>query len=325
MKIARYHAAGSPEVIQIEEAAEPEPQANQVVVRIEANALNPIDRYLRAGLRPVNLPAVPHFDYSGSIVKTGSDVQKWQIGDRVWGTRTCSGLHAGAAAEFIAEDEDLLFPIPAAMGSAAAASLAMVSFTAHIALFSRAQVQPGERILIYGGSGGVGRTAIQLARRHGLGIISTASTALKAEIALQSGADEVIDLKTQNVVERVMDWSKGQGVDVILEMSASETIADDLQIVRNRGRIVAIGSPVNYQPTLPWLMLNRKNATVHGILVFTATQDELQKAGKEISQCMATGDLNAHIGARLPFSAIVQAHHLLDAGKTIGRIVLEMR
>ncbi|MBN1543793.1 NADPH:quinone reductase [candidate division KSB1 bacterium] len=324
MKIARYHGFGAPKVIGIEEADVPEPGKNHVRIRVEANALNPIDGYLRLGLRPVELPVVPHFDYSGVIEKAGAGVKRWRIGDRVWGTRTRAGLQAGAAAEYIIEREDSVFAAAPGQQAAESAALAMVSLTAHLALFAQARAIPGERVLITGGSGGVGRAAIQLARHHGLQIISTASTTEKAREARRAGAHEVVETTSENLIERVRDWSADEGVEIILELSTSENLQADLQMIRNRGRIVTIGSPRGTEPKLPWLLLNRKNAAVLGVLVFTMPHETLRRAGKEISHLTASGHLHAHIGARLPFSDIVEAHRLLDEGQTAGRIVVEM-
>ena len=317
MKAIVYYQYGGPEVLEYVELPTPEPTNNEVLVKIGASGLNPVDTYFRAGIRPVaSFPHIPHFDLAGTIVKIGSDVTKWKVGDRVWATNV-----SGTAAEYQTVHEEKLFPLPEHLSFAEGAALAMAFMTAHLALFARGQLTSHETVLIYGASGAVGQAAVQLAKEAGATVIATASNDEKAQIAKEAGADHVILYRSENIVERVNEITGGDGVPLILDMSLSDNIENNFEILKNKGRVVTIGSPNNNTPALPWRLLNSKNASLQGILLFTAEPDEWQFAGEAISQGFANKKLTAHVGAEFPLADAQIGHAALAVKKYNGSIV----
>ena len=318
MKAVVYYEHGKPEVLQAVELEKPSMSEDEILVKVEASGINPVDTYFRSGVRPVEkFPHIPHFDLAGTVVKVGSNVRQWKVGDRVWGTNI-----KGTAAQFVAVKEEQVFPLAPHVTSAEGAALAMAFMTAHLALFYRAKLEEGEKILIFGGAGAVGHAAIQLAKSIGAYTIATAGNEEKAQLAKEAGADEVILYTEENVVEKVSAFTGETGVDVILDVSLSENIEQDLQMVANGGRIITIGSPKNNTPQLPWRLLNMKNASLVGVLLFTVPVQKQIEAGNEISRWFAEKKLNALIGKTYHFEEASKAHEALEAHAYNGSIVL---
>jgi NADPH2:quinone reductase len=323
MYVYRYTEQGGPSVLHRQEQDDPQPGRDQVKIKVQASSVNPIDIYLRRGFRPVSLPRIPHFDFAGTVLEVGSDCKRIRPGDRVWGCNTVHGDAEGTAVEMLVEKESLVFPTPDSISSIEAAALSLVSLTAYFAVHTRAQAKAGERALIYGGSGAVGHAAIELARQSGVQIISTASDAKKAEIAKEAGADTVILYKKQSVRDKVQRWTAGEGLDWILDVSLSDNLQVDLDLIRQQGRIVAVGSPVDNNPTLPWRALNQKNASLMGVLVVSMPVKEFRTAGQTLSYLMQKQILVPHIGRILPVSEIRKAHQLQEDHVITGKIVVD--
>lgn len=318
MKAVVYNQQGSPDVLEVVELEKPKLKENEILIEVGASGVNPVDTYFRSGLRPVeSFPQVPHFDLGGKIVEIGSAVTKWNVGDRVWASSI-----KGTAAQFVAAKEDQVYPLPDHVSDVEGAALAMAFMTAHLALFHRAQLKKGEKIVIFGGAGAVGHAAIQLARSIGAYTISTAGNAEKAAIAKAAGADEVIIYTEENVAAKVKSLTNGAGVDVILDVSLSDNLEQDLQMIVNGGRILAVGSPKNNTPELPWRLLNFKNVSLLGILLFTVPMQYQIEAGNEVSRLFAEKKLTALVGNTYPFSEAAKAHEAVESHKYNGSIVI---
>ncbi|MED3648372.1 NADPH:quinone reductase [Halalkalibacterium halodurans] len=318
MKAVVYEQYGDPSVLKVMDVPKPTIGPTDVLINVKASGINPVDTYFRKGIRQVEqFPHIPHFDVAGEIVEIGSDIQNWKVGDRVWATNI-----KGASAEYALIPEHLLFPLPKSVSYEEGAALAMTFMTAHLSLFDRGRLQKGETVLIYGGSGAVGHAAIQLAKRAGATVITTAGDREKGEIAKQAGADQVIFYKEESVVDAVGKATNGQGVPLILDMSLSENMAQDFDVLTTGGRIVAIGSPVDNTPPLLWRQLNMKHASLIGVLVFTAPKNVLRQAGKEIAEGFEQGELSAYIGKVFPIDEAAHAHRALEAKTYQGRIIL---
>ncbi|KHF41285.1 NADPH:quinone reductase [Halalkalibacter okhensis] len=319
MKAVIYETYGGPEVLTVSEVAKPSIQTNEVLIQVRASGINPVDTYFRKGIRPVeSFPHIPHFDVAGEVVEKGTDVNNVNIGDRVWATNA-----KGASAEFVAVSSDLVFPLSNESSFADGAAIAMPYMTAYLSLFNRGQLKENESVLIFGGAGAVGHAAIQLAKNAGATVITTASTPEKAAIAKEAGADEVIVYTTEDLVTRVKERTNDEGVSLILDMSFSENMEKDLEIIKLGGRIITIGSPVNNTPPLMWRQLNMKHASLIGVLLFTAPKEELVNAGHFISKGIESGALSAHIGKVFPYEEAAQAHVALEKKEYDGRIILE--
>lgn len=317
MKAIVYHQYGGPEVLEYVDLPTPEPTENEVLVQIGASGLNPVDTYFRSGVRPVpSFPHIPHFDLAGSVVKVGANVTKWKVGDRVWATNI-----QGTAAEYQVVTEDKLFSLPDHMSFAEGAAVAMAFMTAHLALFARGKLSSDETVLIYGASGAVGQASVQLAKLVGATVIATAGNEEKAQVAKEAGAEHVILYRSEDIVKHVNEITSNTGVPLILDMSLSDNIERNFEMIKNRGRIVTIGSPNNNTPTLPWRLLNAKNASLQGILLFNAEPDEIQAAGEEIAKGLADKKLKAHIGAEFSLAEASTGHAALAEKKYNGSIV----
>jgi len=318
MKAVVYYKQGNPEVLETVNFEKPSINTNQVLIEVGASGINPVDTYFRSGLRPVAVfPHIPHFDLAGTIVEVGNEVKKWKVGDRVWGSNV-----KGTAAQFVAVKEEQVFLLPTHVSLVEGAALAMAFMTAQLALFYRAQLKKNEKVVIFGGAGAVGHAAIQLAKTAGAYVIATAGNSEKAQIAKAAGADEVILYKEENLVEKVTAYTGKEGIDVILDVSLSENIEQDLQIISNGGRIITVGSPKNITPELPWRLLNFKNATLLGLLLFTIPQQAQQEAGNEISKLFAEKKLTALVGKTFLFEEAALAHKAVEAHQYNGSIVI---
>ncbi|WP_017728954.1 NADPH:quinone reductase [Halalkalibacterium ligniniphilum] len=318
MKAVIYEQYGEPDVLKTANLDKPTLKAGEVLVKVGASGINPVDTYFRKGIRPVEqFPYIPHFDVAGEIVEVGEAVADWKVGDRIWAT---NAKHASA--EFVAIPSEIVFPLPNDVSYEEGAALAMAFVTAHLSLFKRGQLQKGESVLIYGAAGAVGHAAVQLAKSAGAFVIATAGNKEKGDIAKKAGADEVIFYKDENVVDRVMEITAKKGVPLILDMSLSENMEQDFEMLAFSGRIVAIGSPVNNTPPLLWRQLNIKHAALLGVLLFSAPSALLQEAGFAISKGLQEGLYSAHLGKVFSFEQAKDAHAALEAKTYNGSIVL---
>ena len=231
MKAIRFHEFGGPEVLKLENVAEPEPGIGQVLVRARAAGINPVDTYIRSGtyaFKP-ELPHTPGFDGAGIVEGTG---------ERVY----FGGTSTGSSAELAVCDSENLYLLPDNVSFAEGAAIAVPYGTAHRALFARAHAQPGETVLVHGASGGVGTAAVQLARAAGMTVIGTAGTAEGRELVAREGAHHILDHGVSGYLDALMEHTDGKGVDVILEMLANVNLGKDLQVLSRGGRVVVIGS-----------------------------------------------------------------------------------
>ncbi|OLS34290.1 quinone oxidoreductase [Alkalihalophilus pseudofirmus] len=319
MRVIQYKEYGEPNVLTVGEMEKPTLKQGQVLVKVGASGVNPVDTYFRKGIREVDsFPHVPHFDLAGEVVETADGVRNLSVGDRIWATNA-----KGASAEYVAIDASAAFPLPSHLSYEEGAAVAMAFMTAHLSLFYRANLKKEEKVLIYGAAGAVGQAAVQLAKRAGAFVIATAGNDEKSQIAIKAGADVVINYKEENVTERVLGLTDEKGIDVILDMSVSENLDKNLDMIRNGGRIVTIGSPVNNTPELPWRKLNMKNAALLGILLFTVDPNEVGKAGHDISAGLAQKSLSAHIGEVFLFEETNKAHAKLESKSVDGRIIIK--
>src|ERR1051325_7316002 len=214
MKAIRVHEFSGPEVMRLEEIPDPKPGPGQVLVRVKATGVNPVDTYRRAGNAAIKppLPYIPGSDAAGVIEATGSDVDANQLGARVYTSGTSAGFYDGAYAELVVCDAWQVHPLPSAVSFAQGAAINVPCATAYRALFIRARAFPGETVLVHGASGGVGNAAIQLARAHGLRIIGTAGTERGRQLVLDLGADHVLDHHSAGYLDQVRELTDGRGV-----------------------------------------------------------------------------------------------------------------
>ncbi len=251
MKALILKAFGGPESFELREVPKPVPQAGQVLVRVHATSINPLDYQVRRGDYPdlVALPAITGHDVSGVVEAVGPGVTAVAPGDEVWYTpQIFEGQ--GSYAEYHLAAEGIIGRKPAALSHLEAASLSLVGGTAWEALVARAALRVGESILVHGGAGGVGHVAIQLAKAMGARVFTTVRE-VNFEFARQMGADVLIDYQKQDYVEAILRETGGRGVDVVFDSIGGDTLSRSPEVLAQLGRVVSIVDLAQPQNLLP--------------------------------------------------------------------------
>ena len=318
MKAVVVREFGGPGVMRVEEVAEPAAGPGQVVVRVRAAGVNPVDTYIRAGAyaRKPELPYTPGSDAAGEVVAVGGGVGSLAPGDRVY----VAGSVTGTYAELALCDESGVHPLPARVKFAQGAGVYVPYATAYRALFQRAAARAGEAVLVHGASGGVGVAAVQLARAAGLRVIGTGGTERGRELAAKEGAHHVLDHGAADYLERLMELTGGRGVDVILEMAAHFNLDRDLGVLARRGRVVVIGSrgPVEINPRAAMT----RHADVLGMSLLNTPAEELEGIHAALVAGLEAGTLRPVVGRELPLAEAPRAHEAVLEPGAYGKIVL---
>ncbi len=317
MKAIRVYAHGGPEVLKFEDHAKPTPGAEQVLIRIHAAGVNPVDTYIRAGAYSIsNLPYTPGFDGAGVIEEVGERVDRFKLGDRVYTSATVSGTYA----EYAIAEVSTVHPLPAAISFSQGGALGVPYATAYRALFQKANARAGETVLVHGASGGVGTAAVQLARAAGLIIIGTTSSPEGEKLVHESGAHHVLNHSSANFAGEMMTLTNGRGADVILEMLANANLGKDLTLLAKFGRVVVIGSRGKVEID-PRNAMSR-DATIIGMTLFNASGAELQSIHAAVYAGLECGSLNPVVGQELPLADAAKAHTAILEPGAYGKIVL---
>ena len=319
MKAMTLTSFGGPDSFELREVPKPIPQAGQVLVRVHATSINPLDFQVRRGDYPdlVPLPAITGHDVSGVVEAVGPGVKSFAPGDEVWYTpQIFDG--PGSYAEYHVAAESIVGKKPASLSHLEAASLTLVGGTAWEALVVRAGLRVGESILIHGGAGGVGHVAIQLAKAIGAKVFTTVREA-NFEFARSLGADVPIDYEKEDYVDAVMRETGGRGVDVVFDTIGGDTLARSPDVLAQLGRVVSIVDIAKPQNVIQaW----GKNASYH--FVFTR-----QNRGKldELSALIERGQLRPHVGAIYSLTDIPLAHARLESANNgiRGKIVIDVK
>jgi NADPH2:quinone reductase len=328
MKAAYIEETGPPEMIRYGELPEPEVGPHQALVRVKAVSVNPIDTYLRAGADFWELPRpfIIGCDLAGVVEQVGEEVDALKPGDRVWGSNQGLLGRQGTFAELCAVDQDWLYRTPDGVGDEAAAACALVGITAHLGLFRDAQLQPGETILVQGGSGGVGSMVVQLAKAAGAHVIATGGSDQKVERCRELGADIAVNYRTGNVAE-VVQQHRPEGVDVFWETSREPDFEAIVPLLAERGRIVLMAGR-DARPQLPVGPFYVKQCRLYGFVMFKATPDEQRQCAVAINKHLSAGQLRPQIDRVLPLPQAAEAHRLQEentvqgSGTLAGKIVL---
>lgn len=305
MKAMRLKSFGGADAFELCEVPKPAPQTGQVLVRVHATSINPLDYQVRRGdyADLVPLPAITGHDVSGIVEAIGPGVTNFAPGDEVWYTpQIFDG--PGSYAEYHVAAESIIGKKPPTLSHLEAASLSLVGGTAWEALTVRAALRVGESILIHGGAGGVGHIAIQLAKAIGARVFTTVREA-NIEFVKSQGADVIIDYEKEDYVEAIMRETDGRGVDVVFDTIGGNTLSRSPEALAQLGRVVSIVDIAQPQNLVQaW----GKNASYH--FVFTR-----QNRGKldELSSLVAQGQLRPHVGAVYALADIGLAHARLES------------
>ncbi|MBM97539.1 MAG: quinone oxidoreductase [Planctomycetaceae bacterium] len=329
MKAAYIEQTGPPENIIYGDLPQPEPAGRQVLVRMKAVAVNPIDTYLRNGANywEMPMPFIIGCDLAGEVVECGSEVTRFKKGDRVWGSNQGLLGRQGTFAEYCAIDEDWLYPTPDRATDETAAACALVGITSHLGLFGRAQLQAGETVFVQGGSGGVGSMVLQMAKAAGARVVTTVGNDEKAKLCRDLGADHVINYRTEDVVKEVEAFS-ASGIDVVWETVREPNFDTLTAILAERGRLVLMAGR-DARPEFPVGPFYVKGCSLHGFVMFKASADEQRECATQINEWLNAESLQPRISHRFGLCDAAAAHKLQEdntlhqAGTLSGKIILK--
>lgn len=309
---------GGPEVLGLAEVETPSPADGQVLVRVKAAGVNPVDTYIRSGIHAVKpkLPYTPGKDGAGVVEAVGPGVRRFAPGDHVYFADTLTGTYA----EYALCREDQLGRLPENVSFEAGAGVFTPYATAYRALFQKAGAKIGETVLVHGASGGVGIAAVQWAKSAGMCVIGTASTEEGRSLAMANGADAVFDHSDAGHYAAIMEFTDGKGCDVILEMLANVNLENDFEALAKYGRIVVIGSRGSLEFT-PRLAMT-KEATILGMSLFNAAPHEMAEIHRAIENGLETGVVAPVISKTFTLGEAPEAHREVIEGKSPGKIVL---
>lgn len=317
MKAIRVKQFGGPEVLRLDEVPTPAPAAGEVLIRLEAAGVNPVDAYIRSGTYAAKppLPYTPGKDGAGTVVDA-PEVAGLKPGDRVY----IAGSLTGTYAEFALCSGAQAHPLPDRLTFAQGAAIGVPYATAFRALFDRAKVQAGETVLVHGASGGVGLAAVQLAVANGLRVLGTSGTTRGRALVLEQGAHAAFPHLTSHGSEELLAATDGQGADVILEMLANTNLGADLRMLKRGGRVVVVGSRGSVEIDPRDAMA--READIRGMLLMNATPAELAAIHAALGRGFADGTLRPVVGPEFPLADASRAHEAVLAGGAHGKIVL---
>jgi len=318
VKAIRVREFGPPDGMRLEEVPDPVPGPGQVVVRIRAVGVNPVETYIRSGTYPRRpaLPYTPGHDAAGIVEAVGEDVRGVDAGDRVYTSETVTGAYAGLALCHASRVHRLPGNVSYAQGAAVGVPYA----TAWRALFQRARAVPGETVLVHGASGGVGVAAVQIARAAGLRVVGTAGTGEGIAMTLREGAHHAFDHRATGYIGEALAATGGRGFDVILEMLANVNLANDLKALAMGGRAVVIGSrgTIGIDPRDAM----GRDASIVGMFLFNMPDSDRAIVHAALVAGLENGTLRPVIGRELPLSAAPESHVAVMAPGAKGKIVL---
>jgi NADPH2:quinone reductase len=321
MKAIRVHQTGDPSVMRLEELPDPEPGPGQVLVRIAAAGVNPVDTYVRSGgyARMPSLPYTPGWDAAGVVVSTGAGARVTP-GDRVYLSGTAGEYLTGAYADLAVCHASQVHPLPRHVTFGQGAAMGIPYATAYRAIFQKAHALPGETVLVHGASGGVGVAAVQLARAAGMTVVATAGTDRGRELVLAEGAHHVLDHSADGYLEQLPRLTGGNGPDVILEMLASVNLNRDLAVVARCGRVVVIGSrgTLEVNPRLAML----RDVAVLGLALWNATEAEMARIHAALVAGLESRTLRPVVGCEVALADAPRAHDLVMRPGHYGKVVL---
>lgn len=317
MKAILVSEFGGPEVLRFEEIDTPRPMGTQVLVRVHAAGVNPVDTYIRSGIHAVKpkLPYTPGKDAAGVVESVGEAVSRFKPGDRVYTAGSISGTYA----EYSLCDETHLGILPDNISFEQGAGIWTPYATAYRALFQKAKLGAGETVIIHGASGGVGLAALQWANSVGAQAIGTASSSEGQDLIVENGAIAGFDHADPEHFAQIKEFTVG-GADVIIEMLANVNLERDFEMLAMFGRIVVVGSRGSLEFT-PRLAMT-KDASVYGMSLFNAPQSDLNKIHTAIAEGASAGYLQPVITRTFPLADAAQAHHDVIEQKGNGKIVL---
>ena len=328
MRAAFIEETGPPEVIKVGELPRPVPGPGQVLLRVHAVALNPIDLYIRSGLvpMPLSFPYIIGCDVAGSVEETGAGCNRFQKGDRVWGSNQGLLGRQGVAAEYAAVDESWLYPTPALLPDTDAAAMALVGITAHLGLFQFGQLKAGEVVYVPGGTGGVGSMVVQMAKAAGARVATAAGSPERLDFCRRLGADLAINYHSDDIPAKLREFSP-EGIDVWFETQREPNLEVSIPLLRKNGRMILIAGRAA-KPALPLGAFYPRNCAIFGFAMFNASADQQRRCADGIVRWIEEGILKPLVGRAFPLSATIDAVRFLEektlkgSGMLAGKVVI---
>ncbi|OIQ93296.1 phthiocerol synthesis polyketide synthase type I PpsC [mine drainage metagenome] len=326
MKYVSYGSEGTPESMGLGECAAPVPGPGEILIEVHYAGVNRPDVAQRSGRYPPPPGASPilGLEVAGRVAALGEGVTEWRVGEQV--TALVPG---GGYAEYCVAPAAHALPIPAGMSLADAASLPETWFTVWANLIDIGRLKAGERLLVHGGSSGIGLTAIQLANHVGAEVIVTVGSEEKAAFCRAFGADTAINYRSGDFVEAVKAVTGGEGVDVVLDMVGGSYLQKNVRLLRRDGRLVMIAFLEGSKTEFDFLPVMMKRLTLTGSTMRPRTVAEkaaIRNALRDnIWPALAAGKLKNHLFATFPFAEAADAHRLMESSRHIGKIVLQVR
>lgn len=330
MKAAYITTTGAPEVIEFGEVDTPRPGPTDVLVKVHAAALNPIDTYIRSGAIafPLPSPYIPGCDLAGTVEEVGHDVHDFKPGDRVWGSNQGLFGRQGTFAEYACVDQQWLYPAPEGFSDEQAAAGALVGITAHLGLFLHAGLQPGEVVFVNGGTGGVGSLVVQFAKAHGATVIATVGSEEKRHLCQSLGADLVLDYHSQSLDDDIRAFTDEHGgIDLWWETQREPTLERTIGMLRKRGRIVLMAGR-DARPEFPLGAFYVNDLRMVGFAMFNASPAEQRACAEDMNRWADEGAWKPLIGQTMPLAEAAAAHRLQEdntlnkSGTLTGKIVV---
>jgi NADPH2:quinone reductase len=319
MKAIRVHEFGGPEQLKLEDVPNLQPGPGQVVLRVHAVGVNPVDNYIRTGTYAIkpNLPYTPGADAAGVVIAIGPEVTSVKPGDRVYTTGSLTGTYA----EQTLCMETKVQILPTKVSFEQGAAMGVPYGTAYRGLFLRGRARPGETLLVHGASGGVGTAAVQLAHAAGLTVVGTAGTEEGLNLVREQGAQHAVNHNSPDYQAELMKLTTGKGFDLILEMLANKNLAADLGMLAKLGRVVVIGNrgtiEINPRDTMS------RDADIRGMTLFNTTEQEWHEINAGLGAGLANGTLRPVISQKIPLAEAARAHEeVMKHSGALGKIVL---
>ena len=314
---------GGPEVLTPVDRPKPAPGRGEVLIAVAAAGVNRPDVMQRQGKYPPPPGAsdLPGLEVAGTVAACGADVDRWRIGDAV-----CALVPGGGYAEYCVAPAAVTLPIPSGVDAMSAAALPETYFTVWTNVFERGRLSEGERLLVHGGSSGIGTTAIQLASAFGAHVFATAGTPDKCAACERLGAERAINYREEDFVEVVADATGGAGVDVVLDMVGGDYTPRNIKALAPDGRLVQIAILAGPKATINWIPIMQKRLVLTGSTLRPRPVEEkaaiAQALHRKVWPILEQGRARPVIHATFPLRAAAEAHSMLEAGAHIGKIVL---
>ena len=326
--LAAFYTRTGParEVLNVGEVETPTAGPGEVRVRLATSGVNPSDVKTRGGVRSRDLPfprIVPQSDGAGVVDQVGDGVPPARLGERVWVWNAAWGRPSGTAAQFVVLPAPQAVPLPADTSFEAGACLGIPALTAYHAVHCNGGVA-GKVVLVAGGAGAVGHYAVQFAKIAGARlVIATVSGAAKASLARDAGADVVVNYRTEDVAQRCLDLTAGTGVDRIVELDLAVNLGADMAAVRRDGEITAYGSSLPEIP-VPFFPAIVKNVRLQFFIVYNLSDADRRAAVAGVTALLRQDRLKHNIDGRLPLARIAEAHELVESGRALGNVLIDV-